>query len=144
MLQKVENNKEMQEKQIYIVMSEQKETKEQEVLGAFSDKETAKRRAAEYQVEQEEECWVIPVQENVWKYETGEEGHWVHKTWVHKSTNQMNHLIEYTKEECSLVEEGDEWYKICQTNDSGDAKAGLEQNLRLLEAYKAGKATQTA
>ena len=133
-----------QEKLVYIVMSEQKETGERDVLGAFSNQEMARRRAEEYAVEQEEECFVVAMQENVWQYETGEEGQWVHKTWVHKTTNRMKHLIEYTKEECSLVEEGYEWYKICQSNDSGDAKAGLEQNLRLLEAYKAGKAARTA
>lgn len=135
---------ELQEKQVYIVVSEQKENGEREVLGAFSEKETAKRRAAEYAVEQEEECWVVEAKENVWEYETGEKGCWVHKTWVHKTTNQMTHLIEYTKETCFLIEEGEEWYRICQTNASEDAKGGLEQNLRLLEAYKAGKAAKTA
>lgn len=123
---------------IHIIVNEN-ETGERNVLGAFTNHETAVIKAEEYSLENPaEECWIESFDTEEWPYEAAEYK-MIHRTMIGKTTNLTSHVIVFTKEEVPLLEEGEEWYIIQQENTSFDREEGLERNRRLLQVYLQGK-----
>ena len=125
---------------VYIAVNETR-SGEKNILGAFSDIDTARRKLGEYRVENpEEECWVEIFDTERWQHETLEDIRIVHRTRIHKDSGMRSHVIVFTKETVPPVEETGDWYVICSAFDSFDKEEGLKQNLQVLEEYLAGKA----
>ena len=124
---------------VYIAVNETK-SGEKNILGAFAEMDTARRKLGEYRVENpEEECWVETFDTERWQHETTEDIRIMHRTRVHKDTGMRSHVIVFSKEAAPLVEETDAWYVICRTEDSFDREEGLKKNLQVLEEYLAGR-----
>lgn len=124
---------------IYVVISEL-ETGEQNVLGAFTQREMALRKRGEYEAEnQKERCWVQEFDTENWQYETGEYYRMLHQTMVHKFSGLVTHVIIFTKEEFPLVEEEGDWYVIRREDSSFDKENGLKINLQVLKEVTDGQ-----
>lgn len=124
---------------IYVVISEM-ETGEQNVLGAFTQREMALRKRGEYEAENpEERCWVQEFDTENWQYETGEHYRMLHQTMVHKFSGLITHVIIFTKEESPLVEEEGDWYVIRREDSSFDNENGLKMNLQVLKEVTDGQ-----
>lgn len=124
---------------VYIAVNEIK-SGEKSILGVFSDMDTARRKLGEYRVENpREECWIETFDTERWQHETSEDIRIMHRTRVHKDTGMRSHVIVFSKEAASLVEETEDWYVICTVFDSFDKEEGLKKNLQVLEEYLAGR-----
>ena len=125
---------------VYIAVNETK-SGEKNILGAFSEQDTARRKLGEYAVENpEEKCWLETFDTEEWQQEISADIKIVHRTRVHKDSGMHSHVIVFSKEAALSVEETDDWYVICRAEDSFDREEGLKKNLQVLEEYLAGKA----
>ena len=127
---------------VYITVSETK-FGEKNILGAFSDMDTARRKLGEYRLDNpEEEGWGENFDTDCWQYETSADIRIVHRTRVHKDGGMKSHVIVFTKEVAPLVEETGDWYVICNVFDSFDREEGLRKNLQVLEEFLAEEETE--